>query len=220
MGLPIIINDRNSWSTPAPLAYQSVNASIPFGKGYDKYWVRKEGRREGGREGGRDLVPRVICTYISSFSPFFPPSLPPSLLQMLEVHFIRGDGAESKRINQAGFVIDYSSTLRQHDMGAFVMVREERRSEEGDKGGRERCSVGSRDEERKGGRGGGRGTDAHTSNHTHIYLCPLQGAPATSHPLNFISSLIIPPGTFSPPPSLPSLPPLLTSHPPSLPPSL
>ncbi|KAM3570985.1 hypothetical protein VYU27_006968 [Nannochloropsis oceanica] len=78
MGLPIIINDRNSWSTPSPLAYQSVDAGIPFGKGYDKYW-------------------------------------------MLEVHFIYGNSAENKRINQAGFVIDYSPTLRQHDMGAFVM---------------------------------------------------------------------------------------------------
>jgi len=45
---------------------------------------------------------------------------------MLEVHFIYGNSAENKRINQAGFVIDYSPTLRQHDMGAFVMVRAER----------------------------------------------------------------------------------------------
>jgi hypothetical protein len=56
---------------------------------------------------------------------------------MLEVHFIRGDGVENKRISQAGFVIDYSSTLRQHDMGAFVMVRGEGRKEGRREGGRE-----------------------------------------------------------------------------------
>lgn len=41
-GLPIAINDRGEWTTPSPKAYAEVDAAVAFGKGYDKYWVRRQ----------------------------------------------------------------------------------------------------------------------------------------------------------------------------------
>ena len=38
-GLPIMIIDRGDVSTPSPHAYEAANASMPFGKDYDAYWL-------------------------------------------------------------------------------------------------------------------------------------------------------------------------------------
>jgi hypothetical protein len=38
-GLPIMIIDRGDVSTPSPHAYEAANASMPFGEGYDEYWL-------------------------------------------------------------------------------------------------------------------------------------------------------------------------------------
>jgi len=71
-GLPFYTQNAGRPSTPPDELYDEVDAALPFGKGYDKYWMLQvhfnnqagvtgvqdttgvEVRREGGREGGRE----------------------------------------------------------------------------------------------------------------------------------------------------------------------